>query len=108
MIKRLIRLYLMAHAPADPQPWFKPTVETPSPGLAPSRPSDLTNEERNELEGWGDYYDTEDLTNPRARAYAVAKDAHSKAMKAYNAEVIKAGYVQWPAAWADAVMGASK
>lgn len=96
------RDYFIAHAPAEPQPWFKPVMR--SRPIAPTRPADFTPAERNEISGRGDYIDTEDMLEPRAKAYSAAMDVFEKALRVYNAELEKQRYVQWPAAWADAML----
>lgn len=100
----LLRDYFIAHAPAEPQPWFQPVV--PAQPNAPKVPSGLTQEERNEMEGVGEFLDAEDCVQPRIREYAMAKSAHEKAAAAWRREQAKQLYVQWPLAWADAMLRA--
>lgn len=100
-----IRDWFAAHAPFEPQPWFEPTMPMPRPKL-PLRPTDFTDEERVELEGWGDYYDTKDLKSPRVKEYATAFDAAKKESVAWDKEAVRQRYVQWPFAWADAMLKA--
>jgi len=100
-----LRDYFMAHAPAEPQPWFEPVMPTERPA-APKRPAELTGAERKELEGWREYLGTEDLEQPRARAYAEAYEANRKSAAKWDAERAKQFYIQWPAAWADAMLRA--
>ena len=107
MIRALKRLYLMAHAPAEPQMWFEPTTPSPAP-VGPAYLSNLTPEERRELDGWRDCIDTCDLIEPRVRAYAEAADAHRKDMREWVAARDKATLIQWPRAWAEAVIGAAQ
>lgn len=99
-----IRDWFIAHAPAEPQPWFQPAMP-PEPRGVPFL-MDMTKEEREEYEGWGDYYGTEDLKCPRVRAYAEASDEYTKQHRAWNQEYEKQRYVQWPAAWADEMLRA--
>lgn len=108
MITALKRLYLMAHAPAEPQMWFQPTMPGPKPAH-PKQPLDLTDEERHELSGWReDYIDISSMKQPRARAYAETTDAHRAAEREWSAAYRKATLIQWPRAWADAVIGAAQ
>lgn len=102
-----LRDYFAAHAPAEPQTWFSPAMP-----LKPSSPpylKDMTADERREYDGWRDaYLGAEDMTQPRVRAYVEATEAARKAQAAWNAENIKRTCVQWPYAWADAVLEARK
>lgn len=61
-----LRDYFIAHAPAEPQPWFEPVMTT----LRPPNPGNMQNR-------WDYEYD-------------------------------KQRYIQWPAAWADAMLEARK
>jgi hypothetical protein len=90
--------YFMAHAPAEPQSWFKPVMEPAPKGV--DFPADMTYDERNEYHGWGEYLGTGDLKCPRIRAYAEAVEAHEKLRRAWDAEFTKQHYIQWPRAWA--------
>lgn len=71
-----LREYFMAHAPAEPQPWFVPTM--------PPRPEALWPNGRSEAED----------------EYPV--NLHE--IEAWNSEFQKQRFVQWPAAWADEMM----
>lgn len=104
MITRLKRLYLMAHAPAEPQPWFKPRAE-PLASQMPTVPAKLSDEEKRQLSGWQEgVYVLDDLKAPRVRAYAAAAIGHRDLSRAYFAQVEYLRLAQWPAAWADAVL----
>lgn len=100
-----LRDYFIAHAPDSPQPWFRPVMPK-EPVSAATLPRDLTQPERRELEGWGDYISTCDMKEPRIRAYAEASDRHHEEVRAYNEELERQRYIQWPAAWADAMLAA--
>ncbi len=100
-----LRDYFIAHAPSEPQPWFEPRMPMPRP-QRPQRPIDLTAEEKMDLEGWGDYYGTEALITPRAVAYGTASDAVEKEQRAWDAQATIERFIQWPAAWADAMLKA--
>lgn len=107
MLRALKRLYLMAHAPAEPQPWFKPAVAERKP-QCPSRPDALTDEERRELDGWTEgFLSPQHMKQPRARTYAAAWEAHKAVDRTYAQQVAYLTLVEWPAAWADAVLSHS-
>lgn len=97
-----LRDYFIAHAPAEPQPWFDPTMLPP-----PARPEsikDATDDERQEMEGLGEFLAADDCRQPRVRAYAERLEAHEKAVSKWRREKEKQHYIQWPAAWADAML----
>ena len=100
-----LRDYFIAHAPAEPQPWFHP-VMPPPPKERAKRPNDLTKEESEELDGWGEFIDTDEMKMPRAIAIAKDWDRYEKEYKSWRAEQKKQSYVQWPAAWADEMLKA--
>lgn len=96
-----LRAYFMAHAPTEPQRWFKPVLA----GLVATLPSPVTNPtdlEKHEPDGWrdGDYSAT-DIQSERAREYAMAVEEFRKASAVYSQELERQRYLQWPAAWAD-------
>lgn len=99
-----LRDFFIAHAPAEPQSWFKPVME-PEPKSV-QFPADMTQEERAEYHGWDEYLATSDLKYPRIRAYAESVDAYTVLRRAWNSEYEKQRYVQWPVAWADAMIAA--
>ena len=99
-----LRDYFIAHAPAEPQCWFQPVV--PAQPDAPGVPPWLTQEERGEWEALREFLDAEDCVQPRIREYAMAKGAYEKAVAAWRREQVKQLYVQWPLAWADAMLRA--
>lgn len=92
--------YFIAHAPAEPQPWFQPVMPEPCP-LPPPYVTNLTEAERHESNSLGEYLGLEDLKEPRIIAYYTAKLAADKAARVWRGEAEKQRYVQWPAAWAD-------
>ncbi|KAA1013221.1 hypothetical protein FVF58_09355 [Paraburkholderia panacisoli] len=98
------RDYFIAHAPAEPQPWFKPVMPPPPPSV--QIPAEMTDEERNEYYGWDEYLGIEDMKCPRIRDYCERVNAHRTLAQAWNSEFEKQHYVQWPAAWADAMLRA--
>ena len=101
----LLRDYFIAHAPAEPQPWFEPAMPLPRtvhPGSIP----DATPAEKEELSGLGEFLGAEDCMQPRVREYGVALEAHQAAERMRSQEREKQRYVQWPAAWADEMLRA--
>ena len=104
LIAALKRLYLMAHAPAEPQMWFRPAMPGPAPEH-PKQPADLTDDEKHELSGWReDYLGAEDMKQPRVRDFAERSGAYRAAEREWSAAYRKATLIQWPRAWADAVI----
>ncbi|MGU7839420.1 hypothetical protein ACV22V_08135 [Burkholderia sp. AW33-5] len=99
-----LRDYFIAHAPAEPQPWFAPVLDNEPAAVEPL--DRLTDEERREYEGWGEYLSTSELKCPRVLAYYEAVEAYEKLRRAWNREHEKQRYVQWPAAWADEMLRA--
>lgn len=100
--------YFMAHAPAEPQTWFRPAMAGPAVPM-PTPVRNMTDEERHEMDGWGEgAYDAPSLKQPRVRAYAMAAEERRKASAIYNQELERQRYLQWPAAWADAQLAILK
>lgn len=85
-----IRDYFIAHAPTEPQPWFVPTMLSPKP-----------------LPKW--VSDDGEWIFPHASA-ASAKcgddfhDANRQAQLEWDAEHERQRLLQWPCAWADAML----
>lgn len=67
-----LRDYLAAHAPAEPQPWFKPVMNTPRP-----QPHDFDRD---------------------------GNAANSQEIHTWDRAAIDQTYIQWPYAWADAML----
>jgi hypothetical protein len=92
-----LRDYFIAHAPAEPHPWFSPIMPTEKP------------------QGYkwvGDTY-----SDHHGKEYASASDAEKECgdnfydalydeKEVWQAEYNKRRYIQWPAAWADAMLEA--
>lgn len=99
-----LRDYFAAHAPAEPQDWFRPVMSAP-----PEKPAYLTNTtpaEREELCGLWEWISSEECKQPRVKAYAVAKEEYLAAMRKRRMEERFQRQVQWPYAWADAMLRA--
>lgn len=76
----------------------------PPPRQRMAKPDDLTPEEREELAAWDDCIYASDMKQPRARMIAEDWERHQKEYAAWRLEQKKQRYVQWPAAWADAML----
>lgn len=93
-----LRDYFMAHAPAEPQPWFEPVM--------PPRPetlnySDIADEATRDDVGMALNCDTDPKTKAGVdwlRRY----DEQWAALNDWDRERVKQRLVQWPYAWADA------
>lgn len=88
--------YFMAHAPAEPQKWFNP-VMPPCP-VVPSLQGCST-QLRHEIIGC----DAGDET-PAAIEWLAERDRLTVLQSEWQAEFRKQLYIQWPAAWADAML----
>lgn len=84
-----MRDYFMANAPAVPQPWFEPVMANTCPSDKwqgdDGKPYESARRAENEC---GDCY----------------SNVNETAQKAWEAERQKQRYIQWPAAWADAIL----
>lgn len=106
MLRALKRLYLMAHAPAEPQPWFHPDMP-PAP-MAPIKPKDMSVDERNQFARWREGCIPRDLlTEPRVAMYAAVSEVFKDLSREHMREAARQQLIQWPAAWADAVLSHS-
>jgi hypothetical protein len=85
-----LRDYFIAHAPAEPQSWFKPQMDEPRPTPLWTDDSDETRtfETVSEAEVACDYY----------------HDANERAIIQWDADYDKQRFIQWPIAWADAML----
>jgi len=72
-----LRMYLIAHAPAEPQAWFLPVMPT-------ERPEPIWSDEESRMRD--------------------ASALNFEAMVAWDVEHKKQRYIQWPAAWADEIL----
>ena len=91
-----LRDYFIAHAPAEPQPWFSPAMETERPpnrfvGYPPSKMEYASARDADNAAGDDGWH------NPNEQAQGE-----------WDKEKAKQHYVQWPAAWADAMLEARK
>lgn len=101
-----LRDYFIAHAPAEPQDWFKPVISEPAP-KRPAYLADTTAEERRELEGFSEgFLGPKDIKSNRVAEYAEQVEAYRILDRAWLSSHAKQRLVQWPAAWADAMLKA--
>lgn len=99
-----LRDYFIAHAPAEPQPWFEPVLNIAAP-VMPKVPPNLNKDESETLHDVGEGYITAvDVSSQRLREYLEARDAYTKLSHAYRKALERARYVQWPFAWADEIL----
>jgi hypothetical protein len=97
-----MREYFIAHAPAEPQPWFKPAMEDQP--ILPS-PAELCEQDR-------DAWHREDMEYSRDSCSEALLDFDARHTAALNArtewsrEKQKQTYIQWPLAWADEIIAA--
>lgn len=100
-----LRDYFAAKAPAEPQQWFKPAMPHPHPS-APAIP-DFTEAEREEYRAYnGDALEIEQIESPRLAGYLRSRIFHNKQSRDWNEDYEKQRFVQWPYAWADAMLAA--
>lgn len=103
---KTLRDYFAAHAPTEPQPWFKPVMPEECPRVDYATPFDLTAAECEQMAGLGDWLDVSDITSGRLREVLERREAQKRAVAAWNQEHAKQVFVQWPWAWADSVLEA--
>lgn len=85
-----LRDYFIAHAPAEPQPWFKPAMSF-------DRPEDRFVSE----DGKEEFKTAREAEHACGDCYVNTREA---AQQEWDAEYAKQRYIQWPAAWADAML----
>ena len=92
--------YFMAHAPAEPQDWFMP-VMPPCP-IVPSIASVANDGLRRELQ---DVHDGAcDLITYQAAQWVGKREKLVEQQTIWQAEFRKQRCIQWPSAWADAML----
>lgn len=92
--------YFMAHAPEQPQSWFIP--EMPACPVVPSIRSVSHTPFRVDLLVQEDFA-AEDQSH-EARKWFAAREEAEDAQAAWQAEFRKQLCIQWPSAWADAML----
>lgn len=100
--------YFMMHAPVEPQTWFEP-VMPPEPKLLYLDKHTLTDRELKEYDYFHEFFPCvkpEEIVSEKVRNYAVGAIDAKKAQAAWHSEAHKQRLIQWPAAWATAMMKA--
>lgn len=98
-----LRDYFIAHAPAEPQPWFEPAMQA-RPAI-PIPDETLSPELYKQWDGLGDWLNPEDADADVIAFDSIFRAAREGAIK-WEFERAKQRYIQWPAAWADAMLAA--
>lgn len=102
--------YFMAHAPAEPQRWFKPLLSSPKPQIDLETGLEWSEKDwPNDIRRWylGGLDDTaETLTKKYPGCSNLIKELkeHMRAISAWYEYCEREHYIQWPAAWADAMI----
>lgn len=96
-----LRDYFIAHAPAEPQSWFEPSME-PRPAL-PSR-DELSDDDRAHYSRYEECEPDDFHDRPALRGWLQRREAALARAEQWDAERKRLRYVQWPAAWADAML----
>lgn len=101
-----LRDYFAAHAPVEPQTWFVPLMPEPCP-KEPSW-SELTDpEEKRMLREYGhEWLDDEEARakHPKLAEFSGRVQAARLAGGRWKAEFERQRLIQWPYAWADAMI----
>lgn len=95
-----LRDYFMAHAPEAPQPWFEP-VMPPAPKVP--KIADIQDEAVREDVRRADDAGIDPET-PEGLEFAHQHREAALAYQRWDQERKKQRYIQWPAAWADAML----
>lgn len=102
-----LRDYFIAHAPAEPQPWFEPKLPeqaTPLPLFTKMYP-DYTEDELQAYRDFdSDWMVYNDVKEERVRNYLFQKEHERKRSIEYSKMAERERYIQWPSAWADAML----
>lgn len=97
-----LRQYFMAHAPAAPQSWFEPVMALPCPP-EPACTAEISQILSGRIiAGWISDSLIEELEGD-CKLFAEAR----RRIWAWNIERDKQRFIQWPAAWADAMIAES-
>lgn len=95
-----LRDYFMAHAPAEPQSWFLP-VMPPAPKVL--RAEHIEDRQIREDVIRADHADSDPETDAGMEFVRQRSEAQAQ-FDQWEAERKKQRYIQWPAAWADAML----
>jgi hypothetical protein len=93
-----LRDYFIAHAPAEPQPWFQPVMPHARPSVPDRFAIEDPGTQADVFSAWAS--DTDPETDGGIEWMNEYNEAIA-AGNAWDAEQKKQRYVQWPAAWAD-------
>lgn len=95
------REYFMAHAPAEPSPWFEPEMEGDCPRV-PTMPDSAGAYVR---EFWQHMTpDSQPNLTDEERQFVIEAQRQQKASIEWSRERARQHYIQWPRAWADALL----
>jgi len=98
-----IRIYFMAHAPVEPQDWFSPTMPSPMPSLLyPANIKDFRL--RQEILSGGEKGIYAHRLSEDAMYWIAERDKAQKAAEEWTVEYRKQRLIQWPMAWATAMV----
>lgn len=100
-----LRDYFIAHAPAEPQPWFSPDMPPKPKRLSVSSFFHYDAAKREQLRCLCDF--GEDSGYPIHRDVLEAERLISQSnddCERWESDYVKQRCIQWPAAWADAVL----
>jgi len=103
-----MRDYFAAHAPAEPQTWFHPSMPAAPESLYLDKKT-MDEAERNEYEYFHEFFPHvkfEELKTPLMIEYAPKAVAADTALSEWRVEHEKQRQIQWPYAWADAMLAA--
>jgi hypothetical protein len=100
-----LRDYFIAHAPAEPQPWFEPTMPHPKPE-APAWPA-FTDDEHAQYNSWRNGgREVEEIESVQVASFARQTIFYANQREDWEHDYQKQRLVQWPAAWADEMLKA--
>lgn len=101
--------YFMAHAPAEPQPWFTPNCAALTAPPYPAPLKNMTTKEAADLDGWREgFLNVGEMNSSRLVAHVLDLDASNKARSSYSRNLERQRYLQWPMAWAEAQLAQLK
>jgi hypothetical protein len=100
-----IREYFIAHAPSEPQSWFEPVLPSAAGMWQVPDPSELNGQDKADWESEKFDYEPDSCSDTLKDFMRRIDDAYD-AKKAYENECKKQRYIQWPIAWADAMIEA--
>lgn len=103
-----LRDYFAAHAPSEPQSWFQPKMPAkywaPVPAFTKMH-DNTTAEELSALRDYdSDWMCPEDVKEGRVKEYLLERQRLNTLEKEYYQKLEYERLVQWPYAWADAVL----